>query len=106
MHQALNGGIRGGQSELGNSLAAPRDVPQVGAQLNRLDDLTMGLKEIIQQLEDKLGPVMRHYELKEGSCTKPETPIMAPLAESLFSQNDRLQASIGHLHSLINRLEI
>ena len=108
MNHALNAGIRGCQNQLANDPSAPRDVPQVNAQLSRLDDLTMVLKDIIQQLEDNLGSVMRHHDLKEGNCTQSpsEAPIMAPLAESLSNKNDRLQASIFHLNSLICRLEI
>lgn len=106
MNPALNGGIRGGQSELVNSLAAPRDVPQVSLQLSRLDDLTMALKDVIQQLEDRLEAVMRYDDPKEQTCSPSATPVLAPLAETLANKNDRLQTSLGHIHSLINRLEI
>ena len=78
--------------------------PQVSGEVSRLKNLADKVCSSALELEERLGPICTHAELKDGVAEVQERKV--PLAEELKDTGDTLETALGTLASILIRLEL
>lgn len=82
-----------------------RDIPQVQQQMRRQEDLLIGLEKICAELSERLQCALRNA-IPEPVKENTVSPYLCPLAQALFTNNEKLADRMEILSDFLERLEL
>lgn len=93
-------------AEVERSIAARPTLPssQIAVQQARLVGAITGITDVVEDLENRLEPILRAPEIKP--CTVDEDPDLVPLARRMWEQSKRAERLGEFLTELLDRLDL
>jgi hypothetical protein len=82
----------------------PRAESQTTVAMNQLNDVLTTNRSLIEELMERLHPVLRDSDLSENKCA--EAPNWVALASNIYAITCGLEGSNEKLRNIIDRLEV
>jgi hypothetical protein len=89
----------------GTGAAVEAEPKEVERQFRRLEDTSKELNGVVGALRARLNCVLSNTDGPENKLGVPH-PVMVPLAERLAILTDSIDASMGEIISITNRVEL